>query len=81
MSEQEQGSVKINQGSSKSVTTASADAMPETIELNGVTYRREADWVEKEANRILNFKTIARLAGVRLEQAVWFVYRDGQMPA
>lgn len=53
---------------------------PETIEINGVTYRRESDFVDKQVNQIKDYQAIAKRAGITLRQAVWFNHRDGILP-
>lgn len=46
--------------------------LPETIEINGVTYRRESNDVDKQVNRIKDYIAIANRAGVSLQQAYFF---------
>lgn len=46
--------------------------LPEKIEINGVTYRREADWVDEQVNLIRCYQAIADCTGVSLRRAVWF---------
>lgn len=54
--------------------------LPETIEINGVTYRREGDFVDKQVNQIKEYQAIAHRTGITLRQAVWFNSRDGILP-
>ena len=52
-------------------TDAPPSTMPETIEVNGVTYRREADWVDKAVSEIKCYQEIAKRTGLTLRQAYW----------
>ncbi len=45
---------------------------PETMVINGVTYRRESDDIDKTVNLAFMYKTIALRADISLAQANWF---------
>lgn len=47
-------------------------ALPETLTINGVTYRRAGDWLDSLVNDIRDYQTVANRTGLSLTQAVWF---------
>lgn len=68
MSEQERSVKIVNEAS---VAMDAAD-MPETLVINGVTYRREADELDELANTIEGYQAIAKRTGLSLRQVAWF---------
>lgn len=52
--------------------TAPNGLPPETMVINGVTYRRESDDIEKTVNLARMYKAIAKRANISLAQANWF---------
>lgn len=65
---------------SEQANVAAVTESPETIEINGVTYRREADWVDAEVNQILSYQAIAERTDLTLRQAVWFARGRETLP-
>lgn len=49
-----------------------ADALPETIEINGTVYRRESNDVDVTVGLIAKYEAIAQRCHISLAQAVWF---------
>lgn len=56
--------------------------LPETIEINGVTYARQADWVDQRVNEINAYEEISRRTDLSVRQVIWFCHADrsGVMP-
>lgn len=46
--------------------------LPEQIEINGVTYVRQADWVDARVNEINLYQEVAKRTGLSLRQVFWF---------
>lgn len=46
--------------------------MPETMVINGVTYRRESGELERTLNFVRKFEVISRHYRISMAQAVWF---------
>jgi hypothetical protein len=54
------------------VTEDAPNGAPEIFEINGVTYRREADWIDERVNKIKSYQAIADRTGLSLRQVFWF---------
>ena len=52
------------------------EPLPEKIEINGVTYVRQANWIDECVNQIASYQAIARRTGITLQQAIWFRNRQ-----
>lgn len=54
---------------------AATDEMPETLEINGVTYRRMNDLADKVVAEIDALKSVADRTGLTLREVTWFTDR------
>lgn len=59
-------------GANPTITLSVPVDLPETIIVNGVTYRREAGWIDQQVSQIQAYKEIAERTDLTLRQAVWF---------
>lgn len=64
----------------KTTQEAQPAEMPETMVINGVTYRREFDWVDKTVSEINEYQELAQRTGLTLRQAYWFCHPDHLLP-
>ncbi len=62
----------MNRDATEQMQSTSPELLPETVEINGITYRRESGWVDSRVNQIKNYQEIAKRTGLSLRQVFWF---------
>lgn len=63
-------------GSNASAAESAPSELPETIEINGVTYRRDNGFVDKKVNSIEQYKEIAARTGLDFWEVVSFIWPE-----
>lgn len=79
----EQGTIYTQDGSGsvgfKWDIPTNASSLPESLEINGVTYRRQGDMVDRQVNEIVELQAIADRTGLSFHQ-VYFIRTGSVLP-